>query len=108
MKLLQVALGMTRDPSDAWVSGPIKEYVVEAGVPFPFPPEADFPNGGLFLIDVPAGSALQLRNTDDGPGKPLNPGLHKRAFLAAESYVLTSAADVTIYVEAHAEVVSNV
>ena len=59
-------------------------YELEADTPITFPPVADFPNGGSFLVHVPAGAAVVYRPRPDSDGFPLAPGYWPWVFTRAD------------------------
>lgn len=107
MQKVITPIGQNSDQIDVIIPGDAVVYSLEADTPFSFPPVADFPNGGVFSIRVPAGAVVSYQRTEDGPGYTLDPGHWPFAFLAPDSRFLVATADVDIQVLQQLEVGSD-
>jgi len=92
------------DALDVIQPGKVTSLTLDAGIATAFPPAADYPNGGLLSIRIPADMVVELRMTADGPGYQLDPGHWSLGFDEAEECFLVSTDPVTLAILASKEI----
>lgn len=86
---------------DSWRSAQIEEIAIAADTPLAFPPADIFPDGGRFLVFVPAGSDVSRSIGADGARMPMVPGYHDLSYRKPGDAHLHSAAPVTVVADRH-------